>query len=146
MFDLLKSMPGFNIKMGLEMLSQHVIKHAGHEVDKYELRLFLATSRIEYLITYPFANSVPEQYRHDGKSIQSGFGLEKIPARSHLYIQEIEAGISNVVADALAEQFPDFAGTIDYAVIDIDRNKKEYPYTLYYTHDGKKLAKKGVLK
>lgn len=152
MIELLKNMPGFNIKYGLEMLAQHLFKETGHSFDKYEARFFFQNRVAEFLVFHPGKRGLkgttwPPQYDHDGKPMKSQLGVEQLPPHSHLYALQIPGDAIDMIKDLILDYAPEAAKLqIDFVTIDIDRNAAEYPYKLYYQKDGEKVIKKGIAK
>lgn len=151
MLELLSSMPGFSPKYGLEMLCQDIISKVGHPVDKFEFRLGINHDILESLVEHKGKQGLsgivyPPQYNHAGKSLVTMFGKEEIPTHCHVYSQPFPKEGKVILMDMLAEYAPNVKSTIDFVVIKVDRNKSEFPFTLYYQDDGKKMQHSGVIK
>ena len=134
-----------NAKFIIEIFSQQIIKHSGHEVNRYIMTLNKATGFVEFLVFWPDnLKDCPDTYRNP-KNYNFKGQIRGTPDFARYYDMEVKKQIS-VIEGFISSMVPEFDGELDFVKMDIDRNAKEVPCELYYTKDGEKVKIKHILK
>jgi len=154
LFDIMKYIPGMknlNAKVGIEMFSKKIIEHVDHPVNKYMATLafedteFIKEGWIEFLVKHP-GPEIPKEYMPPWNLQFKNIKRPDTPQGWKLYDMDVSSAM-DTLKGLIESHVPEFHGKrLMFAIMKVDRDKKEVPCSVAILENDKKIAYDIILK